>query len=57
MIKYIGSKRTLAPLLAEIVGGLGVASAADLFAGTTRVGQALRQAGVRVVSNDTASYS
>ncbi|MDX6545277.1 MAG: adenine-specific DNA-methyltransferase [Gaiellales bacterium] len=57
MIKYIGSKRILAPLLAEIVAGLGVASAADLFAGTTRVGQALRRAGVRVVSNDTASYS
>jgi len=57
MIKYLGSKRTLVPLLAEIVSGLGVDSAADLFAGTTRVGQALRRAGTRVVSNDTASYS
>jgi adenine-specific DNA-methyltransferase len=57
MIKYLGSKRTLVPLLAEIVGGLGIDSAADLFAGTTRVGQALRRTGVRVVSNDTASYS
>jgi adenine-specific DNA-methyltransferase len=57
MIKYLGSKRTLVPLLAGIAGGLGVESAADLFAGTTRVGQALRRAGVRVVSNDTASYS
>ena len=57
MIKYIGSKRVLAPLLSEIVAGLGVSSAADLFAGTTRVGQALRGCGLRVVSNDTASYS
>jgi adenine-specific DNA-methyltransferase len=57
VIKYLGSKRTLVPLLAEIVAGLGVESAADLFAGTTRVGQALRRAGTRVVSNDTASYS
>jgi adenine-specific DNA-methyltransferase len=57
MIKYLGSKRTLVPLLSEIAGGLGVASAADLFAGTTRVGQALRRGGLRVLSNDTASYS
>jgi adenine-specific DNA-methyltransferase len=57
MIKYLGSKRTLVPRLAEIVAGLGVRSAADLFAGTTRVGQALRRGGTRVVSNDTASYS
>src|SRR5436190_1216816 len=57
MIKYLGSKRTLVPLLAEIVAGLGIDSAADLFAGTTRVGQALRGTGARVVSNDTASYS
>ena len=57
MIKYLGSKRTLVPLLAEIVAGLDVESAADLFAGTTRVGQALRRGGTRVVSNDTASYS
>ena len=57
MIKYLGSKRTLVPLLAEIVAGLGVESAADLFAGTTRVGQALRRSGTCVVSNDTASYS
>ncbi len=57
MIKYLGSKRTLVPLLSEIAGGLAVGSAADLFAGTTRVGQALRRGGIRVLSNDTASYS
>ncbi|HYW28473.1 MAG TPA: DNA adenine methylase [Gaiellales bacterium] len=57
MIKYLGSKRLLAPSLAEIAVRLGARSAADLFAGTTRVGQALRRAGIRVVSNDTAAYS
>ena len=57
MIKYLGSKRLLAPSLAEIARRAGVASAADLFAGTTRVGQALRAAGIRVLSNDTAAYS
>ena len=57
MIKYLGSKRLLAPWLAEIASRLGAESAVDLFAGTTRVGQALRRRGMRVVSNDTAAYS
>ena len=57
MIKYLGSKRLLAPSLAEIAGRLGARTAADLFAGTTRVGQALRRAGISVISNDTAAYS
>ncbi len=57
MIKYLGSKRLLAPRLAEIADRLGASSAADLFAGTTRVGQALRRRGIRVSSNDTAAYS
>ena len=57
MIKYLGSKRLLAPRLAEIAERLGASSAADLFAGTTRVGQALRRRGIRVLSNDTAAYS
>ena len=57
MIKYIGSKRTLAPVIEDVVRALPVRSAADLFAGTTRVGQALRAAGVEVLSNDTASYA
>ena len=55
MIKYLGSKRLLAPSLAEIARRLGARSAVDLFAGTTRVGQALRREGIRVVSNDTAA--
>jgi adenine-specific DNA-methyltransferase len=57
VIKYLGSKRLLAPSLAEIARRLGARSAVDLFAGTTRVGQALRREGIRVVSNDTAAYA
>jgi adenine-specific DNA-methyltransferase len=57
VIKYLGSKRTLVPLIERVVAQLPVRSACDLFAGTTRVGQALRRQGLHVVSNDTATYS
>jgi adenine-specific DNA-methyltransferase len=57
VIKYIGSKRTLVPLIAGVAAQLPVRSACDLFAGTTRVGQALRRLGLHVHSNDLATYS
>lgn len=57
MVKYIGSKRVLVPAIAELAARLPVRSAADIFAGTTRVGQGLRAAGLRVLSNDLATYS
>jgi adenine-specific DNA-methyltransferase len=57
VIKYIGSKRTLVPLIEQVVARLPVRTACDLFAGTTRVGQALRRLGLDVHSNDLASYS
>ena len=57
MVKYLGSKRTLVPAIRAAIAALGVASACDLFAGTTRVGQALRRAGLVVHSNDLATYS
>jgi len=57
MIKYIGSKRTLVPLIRLAASLLPVRTACDLFAGTTRVGQALRGLGFEVVSNDVATYS
>jgi adenine-specific DNA-methyltransferase len=57
VIKYLGSKRTLVPLIEQVVQQLPVRSVCDLFAGTTRVGQALRRQGLHVVSNDTATYS
>jgi adenine-specific DNA-methyltransferase len=57
VIKYIGSKRTLVPLIRAAAAQLPVRTACDLFAGTTRVGQALRTLGLEVVSNDLATYS
>ena len=57
MIKYLGSKRALVPLIERVVSRLPVRTACDLFAGTTRVAQALRRRGLRVVSNDLATYS
>lgn len=57
MIKYIGSKRLLANLIGDVALNLPITSVCDLFSGTTRVGQALRRRGLRVLSNDTASYS
>ena len=57
MIKYIGSKRAIVPMLEGLARRLPISSVCDLFAGTTRVGQAFRRAGCRVVSNDLASYS
>jgi len=58
VIKYIGSKRVIVAQIASIVKAIsGVQCVCDLFAGTTRVGQALKAQGLFVVSNDLASYS
>lgn len=58
MIKYIGSKRTLVPLILEAVRCVGAAeSVIDLFSGTSRVGHALKASGYRVLSNDHNAYA
>lgn len=58
MIKYIGSKRVFVDQIVSLAASLpGISSVCDLFAGTTRVGQAFKKAGYSVHSNDTASYS
>ncbi len=59
MIKYLGSKRTLIPLITETIGDLAPAPATvlDLFSGTSRVGHALKAAGYRVVANDHNAYA
>lgn len=58
MIKYIGSKRTLVPRITGIVRGLpAVRRVCDIFAGTTRIGQAFKSSGMWVHSNDLATYS
>lgn len=57
MIKYLGSKRTLTPVLGEIADASGARDAVDLFTGTTRVAQEFKRRGLRVHANDTATYS
>jgi adenine-specific DNA-methyltransferase len=58
MIKYIGSKRTLLPVILEAVRRSGdFRTVADLFSGTCRVGHALKAAGYRVLSNDHNAYA
>lgn len=58
MIKYLGSKRTLLPLIVQTIQNLGdVDSVVDLFSGTSRVGHALKGAGFKVLSNDLNTYA
>ena len=58
MIKYLGSKRLLLPLITETVTALpGVRTALDLFSGTARVGHALKAAGLQVIANDHNAYA
>jgi len=57
VIKYLGSKRTLVPLLGEIASASGAATALDLFTGTTRVARKFKELGMTVTAVDTASYS
>ncbi|MBM3984705.1 MAG: DNA methyltransferase [Planctomycetes bacterium] len=58
MIKYLGSKRTLIPLILQVMRGLGDArTVIDLFSGTARVGHALKGAGYRVLANDHNAYA
>ncbi len=57
MIKYLGSKRRLVPVLSELFERSGASTALDLFTGTTRVAQAFKAGGARVTAVDTARYS
>jgi adenine-specific DNA-methyltransferase len=62
VIKYLGSKRTLLPLILEVIrrtshGGRVVGSVVDLFSGTARVGHALKREGYRVLANDHNAYA
>jgi adenine-specific DNA-methyltransferase len=53
VIKYLGSKRRLVPVLGELAARAGVRTALDLFTGTTRVAQAFKAGGARVTAVDT----
>ena len=57
MIKYLGSKRVLVPVLGEIAEAVEARTAVDLFTGTTRVAQEFKRRGVEVTATDLASYS
>ncbi|WP_183100943.1 DNA adenine methylase [Nocardioides pelophilus] len=57
MIKYLGSKRTLVPVLGELAVAAGARTALDLFTGTTRVAQELKRRGIEVTACDLATYS
>ena len=57
MIKYLGSKRTLIPVLQQLFSSSGAQTALDLFTGSTRVAIAMKQLGMYVTAVDTASYS
>src|SRR3989344_8779 len=56
-IKYTGSKREILPALLELIKPLNVKTILDGFSGTTRVSQALKQAGYTVYGNDIADWS
>jgi adenine-specific DNA-methyltransferase len=57
VIKYLGSKRVLAPQITQIAVECGAQTAVDLFTGTTRVAQEFKRAGMYVTAADIASYS
>ena len=57
MIKYIGSKRRLVPVLSELFARSGARTAVDLFTGTTRIAQAFKSGGADVTAVDSARYS
>ncbi len=57
MIKYLGSKRRLAPVIADLAEAVAARSALDLFSGSTRVSRALKERGLLVTAVDSAEYA
>ena len=57
MIKYLGSKRTLVPVLGAMAEAVDASTAVDLFTGTTRVAQEFKRRGLMVTASDIATYS
>jgi adenine-specific DNA-methyltransferase len=57
MIKYLGSKRRLVPVLSDIARRMAPRRALDLFTGTTRVAQAFKALGVEVTAVDRTRYA
>tara|TARA_B100000700_G_scaffold319788_1_gene415708 strand:- start:166 stop:1245 length:1080 start_codon:yes stop_codon:yes gene_type:complete len=57
LIKYLGSKRRLVPVLEALFVASGARTALDLFTGTTRVAQAFKRHGAVVTAVDSARYA
>jgi adenine-specific DNA-methyltransferase len=57
VIKYLGSKRTLTPILGDIAEAVEAQNAVDLFTGTTRVAQEFKRRGIWTTACDIATYS
>jgi adenine-specific DNA-methyltransferase len=57
VIKYLGSKRTLVPVLGAMASAVEARTALDLFTGTTRVAQEFKRRGLEVTAADIATYS
>ena len=57
MIKYLGSKRRLIPVLGALRDASGAMTALDLFTGTTRVAQDWKRRGAYVWAVDLARYA
>jgi adenine-specific DNA-methyltransferase len=57
VIKYLGSKRRLVPVLARLLERSRARTALDLFTGTTRVAQAFKASGAEVTAVDTTRYA
>jgi adenine-specific DNA-methyltransferase len=57
VIKYLGSKRRLVPVLGQLLAAAEARTALDLFTGTTRVAQEFCRQGAHVTAVDSASYS
>jgi adenine-specific DNA-methyltransferase len=57
VIKYLGSKRRLVPVLGDLLARARAATALDLFTGTTRVAQEWKRRGAVVTAVDSARYS
>lgn len=51
-IKYIGSKKKLLPFIGEAIKDLKIETAIDVFTGTTRVAQYLKQKNIRCDTSD-----
>jgi len=57
VIKYLGSKRRLVPVLGELARRARARTALDLFTGTTRVAQAFKMDGAEVTAVDSTRFA